>query len=461
MKQVTNPLVCKFGGTVFPGRNYSKEFSDAANCVLNQQERGYTPIGVVSAPKGITDMLLGMWEEKHGPVSTFVYWDVANLREKCHKMSEGHDDLCQKLEGESRKLEELLIDRREKDKALLIGENISGICLSAAITRRGHESVYLDGYEAGVVVNPSKVPQEEKSITNIRKKLNRHLDTESKTIPIIGGYGGKCSKTRRHKLMGRNSTDVTGALVAAATGATKYEIIKKVSGIYRVEPEFGNYGTIPSMHYDEAIELGWRGVRVVHPSAVRVAKKYNIPIHVKNLEGAPGTLISNKTSTTKKRPVAAISASHFYMLTVLDEIMDVKGIGTGYLSQISGILSNHKIDIFNNFSSSFSISVIISPSERVINGEPVEQILERSLRKYGRKPERIEGKTVGGINIVGKGIKGRRGTLAEVSGALAKNGVNVVAGTLSDEARSPNMVFCVDKKLLKRSVSALCKKLFS
>jgi len=81
-------------------------------------------------------------------------------------------------------------------------------------------------------------------------------------------------------LMGRNTTDVTGALVSGALGAEAYEILKEVPGIFRVEPEYCATGIAPKLSYGEAGQIAWRGAKVVHPHAITIARRKGLPIRL-------------------------------------------------------------------------------------------------------------------------------------------------------------------------------------
>jgi aspartate kinase len=452
MEQEIKPLVCKLGGTIFPGKDYTKEFSDAANYIIKQQEAGYKPIAVVSAPKGITNMLIGLWETNNEAVCK----SVDTLRKKCEEMSKGFPNLYDRLDDEIKELEELLAHRKERDRTLLIGENLSGICLSYTLNKLGCGSDYKSGYDVGVTVTSLGIPVEEESISNIRKNLNGFLNPESKTIPVIGGFGGRCLETGEYKVMERNSTDVTAALCAVGTNAEKIKILKETPGIFRVEPWFGDYGIVSNLSYGEAGELGRRGVESVHTMAIDIAEKYKIPIEVTNLTEDSSTIISDKTSTTKDKFVAAISCRPVYLVTIVDPSMET----SGYLQAASEILSRRKISILDIFCSWRTLSFTIN-DKKAEKETSIEKIMEEELKQKGYAHARVRGRHVHIISMIGDALKGRTGALEHVSRIFGQNGINIECYQGSDETMSPNMVFGIRSEDVSKGIKILCKELFS
>ncbi|RLI98172.1 MAG: hypothetical protein DRO99_01400 [Candidatus Aenigmatarchaeota archaeon] len=443
----------KFGGSSFP--DYMG-FMQAAEYLSCQIEEGYRPIAVVSAPKGVSDMLidaaagrLGMDELKDSLLDKYS----GMVRDMFGSGREARNAKLE-IEAEMGRLREA-IEKEGKDCFLSLGENHSSILLAHAIRALGHGSSHADGYTAGVTVTKRGAVVEDETDRRLRATLDRQLSKQD-IIPVIGGYVGDCDG--RYVIMGRNTTDVTGALISRAAGAEAYEIIKDVPGVYRVEPEFCETEVIDRLSYDEAGQITWRGAKVVHPHAITVARKAGIPIRVRNMYDAGFTTIHHDSSTTEEKPVAAISARRFYMINVSDDAMNTPE-GRGYLAMMSSVLSAHDIDILDAAMPANTISVVIPVSEHTRNG--IEEELAASLAESGYSPV-IEGREVGGISITGEAMKGRPGTLSYLSGILGRECVSVVMGSQSDEAvSSPTINFYVEGGELDRTVKRLCEELFA
>ncbi|MEM1588020.1 MAG: aspartate kinase [Candidatus Bathyarchaeia archaeon] len=437
-------IVVKFGGSLLRDK---KSFLEAASYIVNLTQK-YNVISVVSAPKGVTNILIKLYKERNEEI-------ILGLRRRYEKILDGISELnikqsaLQLLNGELEKLKENI----NYDQFISTGENHSGIILSHFLKCLGYETIYMDGWKAGIIIDSKGIIKEELSIKNIKENLMKHLN--KKCIPIIGGFVGKELETENYKLLGRNSTDITGAIVAAAIKA-EYEIIKDVPGIYIVEPEYGKTNIISRLSYDEAGELTWRGIEVIHPIAVKIAKAYSIPIKVKTIKHRSSTLICSETGTTYKKPIAGISARKFYLLTIIDEFMNTPE-GKGYLSNVTNSLSKYGIDIYDVATSANEISITINLNYRFINEEKIETILKKELEKHGYKPK-VNGKKVGALSVTGEMLKNNVTFISRLIDVLSKNEINLFM--ISKSLNSSNIIFIINENKLKKAVNIIYKEFF-
>ena len=447
------PTICdKFGGSTFADH---KGFDQAAEYLSHQLKTGYRPIAVVSAPKGVSDLLIDGADGRMGLQEVRERLDaryrgiIANITDGCHRQR-----ALREIEDELARIE-LAMEGHGKDCFLALGENHSGILLSNALRAHGCEATYDDGYHAGVSVTGRGAVMDYKSMIKIRDRLQARM-ARGNAVPVIGGYVGKTPRSR-YKLMGRNTTDVTGALVSCAAKAVYYEIVKDVPGVFRVEPEFCQTGIAPKLSYGEAGQITWRGAKVVHPSAISIARKNSLTMHIRNMDEDSHTLISEQSGTTTEHPVAAISAGKFYMLNISDDIMNTAE-GRGYLERIAGFFSQAGLDIFDAAMPANTISITI-PSKEYERGK-TENELRRHLSEYGYSPD-ISGREVGGISMTGEAMRRRPGTLSQLAGALSSRQISITMSSQSDEAiLSPTINFYVDPDRLNEAVQAMCKELF-
>ncbi|MEG1560543.1 MAG: aspartate kinase [Clostridia bacterium] len=125
-----------------------------------------------------------------------------------------------------------------------------------------------------------------------RRAIARRLSTEE--CAVIPGFYGACMATGEILTFSRGGSDITGALIAAATGSDLYENWTDVSGFLAADPRIVNDPRhISSLTYSELRELSSMGANVLHPDAVLPVKRANIPINVRNTNAPShcGTLI--------------------------------------------------------------------------------------------------------------------------------------------------------------------------
>ena len=436
----------KFGGSVIAD---GRGFYSVAKYTIGLTHK-HKPLAVVSAPKGVTSVLTILHRQPNRKAIQNLGKRYATILSTIRDKQIRNEATTQ-IEDALRSLKNSM----SYDRFVSQGEDHSGIILTHFMKSLGHESEYLDGYNVGIVADSKGMIREELSIINVRNNLKKYLDLDNKTIPVVGGFVGKDLDTTRYRLLGRNSTDVTGAVVAAATEA-EYQIVKDVSGIYFVEPEFRKSDVIPFLSYKEAGELAWRGIEAVHPIAVRIAENQKMAIRVKSLGDSPSTLISRRSMSTQKKPVVGISARRFHMLTVSDELMDTTE-GRGYLSNVTRILSNCGIDIYDVATSANVISVTIRPQDRLIDNKSVETILTDCLREHSYEPT-VKGKRIGAISVVGEALKDNTEVICRLTDMFRKKGIKI---HMMLKGNSLNLIFGINEEDLRPAVNLLYHELAS
>ena len=117
---------------------------------------------------------------------------------------------------------------------------------------------------------------------------------------VMGGFYGS-DKEDNIVLFERGGSDVSGAIVAAAVNAEKYENWTDVSGVFCCDPRIVlNPVFVKCLSFFQMKILALLGARVLHPQTIYPTVKKSIPINVKSIyhPDEDGTWI---LPTTKKR----------------------------------------------------------------------------------------------------------------------------------------------------------------
>ena len=265
-------IVCKFGGTSLArGANFRR----VREILRRDERRRYV---VVSAPgrrfpgdSKVTDRLLAAFAES------------GDRREK----------LLQIVRHVFRSIaEELNLDGAEDDLALSeerIGQSRDaaasrGEWLCARIMARYLDLPFYDAEDLFFFRNGRF--DEERSFEALR-----HLPVGGAVIP---GFYGR-DENGGIVTFPRGGSDITGAILAAALGASLYENWTDVSGFYAADPALAPQSKpIPHLDYRQAELFCRLGAGVLQADCVAPAAKAGIPILVKNTfaPDEPGTLIS-------------------------------------------------------------------------------------------------------------------------------------------------------------------------
>ncbi|MDD4519360.1 MAG: hypothetical protein PHI50_00550 [Alphaproteobacteria bacterium] len=129
-------------------------------------------------------------------------------------------------------------------------------------------------------------------IIKINTRKIKNLLTNS-NILLVPGFIGKNKKSKITTL-GLNGSDITAVSIASHMKIKECFLLKDVNGIFSADPfKVKNAKTIKEISYDDAYSYCLLGAKILHPLAIKLAKKNQITLHIlkNNL---------NKKSTIKK-----------------------------------------------------------------------------------------------------------------------------------------------------------------
>ena len=110
-------------------------------------------------------------------------------------------------------------------------------------------------------------------------------------IVVAQGFIGGTADGERTTL-GREGSDYTAALLGNYLDAESVTIWKDVPGILNADPRIEpDTVLIPSLRYQDAVELSYSGAQIIHPKTIRPLENKQIPLYVKpfgdpNAEGS-------------------------------------------------------------------------------------------------------------------------------------------------------------------------------
>jgi aspartate kinase len=190
-----------------------------------------------------------------------------------------------------------------QDAVVSFGERLSSGIVAMVLESFGIPSNHLDARALVCTDNQHTcaVPLLSETYLQIRDAV-RHLPKN--TVPVMGGFIGS-SGNGSTTTLGRNSSNLSAVLAAAALAAEEVEIWTDVDGVFRQDPlRVLDQKPIESLGFAEALEIARQGARVLHAGAVELAFEENISIHIRNSRkpDLPGTRISGGTWRTGCAP---------------------------------------------------------------------------------------------------------------------------------------------------------------
>ena len=285
---------------------------------------------------------------------------------------------------------------------------------------------------------------EEPELEKISRRLQPLVDSMD-TIEILITQGYIC-RNHRNEIdnQKRGGSDYTASLIGAAVKADEVQIWTDIDGMHNNDPRIVKK-TLPisQLTFDEASELAYFGAKILHPSTIVPAQKYNIPVRLKNTmdEKAPGTLITEKGTEGSFKAIAAkdnITAIKIKSSRML--------MAYGFLRRVFEVFEHHKTPIDMIATSEVAVSLTIDNQTHLSS-------IETELKKFG-SIEVDKDQTI--ICIVGNRIMDKEGVLGEVFSSLSGIPIRMV----SCGGSANNVSVLIDKQYKEKALNALNEGLF-
>jgi len=179
---------------------------------------------------------------------------------------------------------------------------------------------------------------------------------------------------------------------------------------------------IPSIAYEEMLEMASLGAKVLYIRAVEFAMRHKVPLIVRSsFNDNEGTLVTEESSDMEKESVRAVTLSTKEAKITLSGIPDVPGTA----SQLFGALAeaNVIVDmIIQNSSEEGKTDISFTvPSPDLEKGLEICQGVREILGA-----EKLDGsKAFAKVSIIGLGMRSHTGIASKMFAALAREGINI------------------------------------
>ena len=454
--------VLKFGGTSVGSR-------EALLCVKDivgrawQHERAL--VVVVSAFSGVTDELINLAhkaEQQYGCETLELesrHYNIINVLINIEYRQLVYDYIHERFEELNSLLRGIYLlkelSSRTLDLVASFGERLSAYILTYVLKSADIPALYCD---ARTLIKTdarfgSACVDRVISYGNIQRYLQ-----ECSEIPVVTGFIGSTILNETTTL-GRGGSDYTASLIGAAVHAQSIEIWTDVDGVMTADPRRVSFALcIPSMTYDEAMEMSYFGAKVIYPPTIQPACEAHIPLIIKNTFNSthPGTLIAHHVPSYQAL-IRGISSIRDVAL------IEVQGVGivgvSGFLQRLCGALACENINIIliTQASSEHSICCAID----LLNMERARTALEvefaRELREHLLQPIHIE-QDLSIIAIVGGCMRKKHGISGTLFQALGSQAINVRA--IAQGSTELNISVVIDNKDQERALNAVHEAFF-
>lgn len=376
-------VVMKFGGTSVAD---AEKIRAAAKRAIRTQKAGHQVVMVVSAMGKSTDHL--------------------------------EDLACQVMKGKPS-------PKREMDQLLATGEQVTISLTAMALEEMGTPAISFTAGQIGMVTDDKHTKARLKTID--AKKIHTELDQGK--IVIVAGFQG-ITEEGHITTLGRGGSNVTLVAVAAALNADVCENFTDVDGIFTADPrKVPNARKINQVSYDEMLELASLGANVLHNRAVEFAKKYNVPIHVRNSQNTKkGTMIVAETESMERIVVSGAALKDKLARVSFRNIPNKPGTAAKVFHTMAtnDIVVDDIIQTIDATAKTATISFTVELGE-LADAKKVCDKLAKTL-----KCDVVYEDHLAKVSVVGVGMRVHTGVAEKMFNALATAKVNIENITTSE-----------------------------
>jgi len=374
-------IVQKYGGTSVGDIN---RIRNVARRVARTRQEGNDVVVVVSAMAGETDRLIQLAQQA---------WETP--------------------------------DPREYDALISTGEQVSVALLALVLQSMGVPAKSFLGGQIRILTDQAFTTARIRRIEvlNLRQAIKKGY------IPVVAGFQG-VDKDGNITTLGRGGSDTTGVALAAALKADVCEIFTDVEGVYTTDPNIcPDARKLAHITYDEMMEMASLGAKVLQIRSVELAKKYNVPIHVRSsFSDKPGTLVTKEDKKMEKVLVSGVTYNKNEARITVTHVPDKPGIASKIFTPISDakivvdmIIQNKSADGFTDLT--FTVPKTDLKKALKLVKQTADEIKAREV---------LTDENIGKVSIVGAGMVSHAGVASKMFAALAKENINILMISTSE-----------------------------
>lgn len=309
--------------------------------------------------------------------------------------------------------------KREMDRLLSTGEQISMSLLAMAIQSLGENAVSLTGPQAGIITDSSH--SKAKIVRVMSNRLQKELEGDN--IIIVAGFQGE---TEFHDIatLGRGGSDTSAVSIAAALDADLCEIFTDVDGVYSCDPRIvENAKKLEAVSYDEMLELSILGAKVLQSRAVEVAKTHGVEIHVRSsFNHNIGTIVKGEVSSMEHDGLITGIAHDFDVAkVVIFGVPDTPGTAAKILKALAD--ANINIQMIVQSAQSGNINDIAFTCSTG-DAKEAASILQEIANNIGAKAVVIN-EDIAKVSVVGAGMMTHSNIASRMFNTLGENNINI------------------------------------
>jgi aspartate kinase len=316
--------------------------------------------------------------------------------------------------------------KREMDQLLVTGEQVTIALMAMALHAQGHEAISFTGGQIGLVTDSAFSKARIQSIN--KQRIFDQLD-QGKVV-IVAGFQG-ITPEGEVTTLGRGGSNATLVALGAVLKADVCENYTDVDGIFTADPRVVPAARkIDRISYDEMLELAGLGASVLQTRAVEFAKKYNVPIHVRNSQNdSEGTWIVAETPNMEHIVVSGAALKKDLTRVTIRGVPDRPGIAAKIFGDIAA--ANLVVDdIIQNVMDDNTANISFTVEHGDLHD--IKPVVERITKELGPTAKATYHGDLAKVSVVGVGMRVHTGVAQRMFKALADAKVNIQNITTSE-----------------------------
>lgn len=292
-------------------------------------------------------------------------------------------------------------------------------------------------------------------IDQTQNYTNKELRSDEEVV--VPGYYGVDSRNIV-RLLGRGGSDITGAVLALATQAMRYDNWSDVPGFLFADPAIVESARLNQfITYREAREMGSNGSQLLHPSVIKILGRTGMPTKMKNTfskESSTDTLITDDRKWDNS-PLCGVTGLNVSELSLHEFGINEK---PGATLGLYNWLNDHDISYAHTATGTDDISIFFTPDQAAK--------LTQNMGSIPVSPNTILNvNDTNVVHIVGEGLARsgveRMRTLSKIMPALEESGIDYKGSTDVSQSSSLTIFVSPGKAALNSAITTVHEVLFN
>ena len=370
---------------------------------------------------------MGLIVQKYGGTSLGSVERIKNIAKRVvAAKGKGHDVVVvvSAMSGETNRLLSLAHqisdqpDERERDVLLASGEQISSALLTLSIKDLGHKARSFLGHQVRIETDRVHGKASIKSIDSTR--VLQSLKEEE--VVVVAGFQG-VDEQDNITTLGRGGSDTSAVAMAASLGAEVCEVYTDVEGVFTADPTVcPTARKIDRISFEEMLEMASTGAKVLQIRSVELAKKFNVPVHVRSsLTETEGTWLIEEEEGMDSVLVSGVTCEKDEAKITLLRVPDRPGLAAQIFTPISE--SSIVVDmIIQNASEDGTTDLTFTVPKA--DYKQAISLVEKTAAAVEARGVAAD-PHIAKVSIVGVGMRTHAGVATKMFQVLAREGINV------------------------------------